>query len=85
ITAKGGPVQDPTPAPAPAPATIPKPSSQIANRLGGGSGGTNAPSALRQAVDQQAGITPEVRARIEREKRARAAEARMKALQGGKE
>ncbi|KAK0534717.1 hypothetical protein OC834_001773 [Tilletia horrida] len=69
------------PAPPPAP---PKPSSDVSNRLGGGSGGANAPSALRQAIDQQAGVTPEMRARIEREKRARAAEARMKALQGGK-
>ncbi|KAF8159800.1 hypothetical protein B0H34DRAFT_704885 [Crassisporium funariophilum] len=39
-------------------------------RLGGGSG----------AVDGVAGLTPDMRARVEREQRARAAEARMKAL-----
>ncbi|KAK0546655.1 hypothetical protein OC846_001372 [Tilletia horrida] len=65
-------------------ASTPPPSSNVANRLGGGGGSgpkNTAPSALRQAVDQQAGVTPEMRARIEREKRARAAEARMKGLQ----
>ncbi|KAE8248685.1 hypothetical protein A4X13_0g5514 [Tilletia indica] len=80
--AKGPSESSSTPPPPPA-APAPKPSSSVSNRLGGGTGGTNAPSALRQAVDQSAGVTPEVRARIEREKRARAAEARMKALQGG--
>lgn len=46
------------------------------NRLGGSN---TAPRALQQ--QQSAGLTPEMRARIEREKRARAAEARMKNLQ----
>ncbi|KAL1943104.1 hypothetical protein VTO73DRAFT_4775 [Trametes versicolor] len=36
------------------------------------------------AVESVAGLTPEMRAKIERERRARAAEARMKALQGGR-
>ena len=34
-------------------------------------------------AESVAGLTPEMRAKIERERRARAAEARMKALQGG--
>jgi len=68
-------------APITAPVPPPKASSNVANRLGGGVGGTNAPAGLRQAIDQQAGVTPEMRARIEREKRARAAEARFKAMQ----
>ncbi|RDX48249.1 hypothetical protein OH76DRAFT_1405170 [Lentinus brumalis] len=42
-------------------------------KLGGASGTT----------ESVAGLTPEMRAKIERERRARAAEARMKALQGG--
>ncbi|KAI0766573.1 hypothetical protein BD413DRAFT_696795 [Trametes elegans] len=42
-------------------------------KLGGASGG----------VESVAGLTPEMRAKIERERRARAAEARLKALQGG--
>ncbi|SPO24014.1 related to VMS1 - component of a Cdc48p-complex involved in protein quality control [Ustilago trichophora] len=55
----------------------PKASHQTTNRLGG----TNmAPRALLQQRDEQQGLTPEMRARIEREKRARAAEERMKAL-----
>ncbi|SPO38275.1 related to VMS1 - component of a Cdc48p-complex involved in protein quality control [Pseudozyma flocculosa] len=50
------------------------------NRLGGASA---APRALLQQRDQQAGLTPEMRARIEREKRARAAEERLKKLSSG--
>lgn len=42
-------------------------------KLGGGSG----------ATEGVAGLTPEMRAKVERERRARAAEARMKALGGG--
>ncbi|KAI0372738.1 hypothetical protein BV20DRAFT_1014803 [Pilatotrama ljubarskyi] len=42
-------------------------------KLGGSSAG----------VESVAGLTPEMRAKIERERRARAAEARLKALQGG--
>ncbi|KAI0334515.1 hypothetical protein GY45DRAFT_1343264 [Cubamyces sp. BRFM 1775] len=42
-------------------------------KLGGSSAG----------MESVAGLTPEMRARIERERRARAAEARLKALQGG--
>ncbi|SNX86463.1 related to VMS1 - component of a Cdc48p-complex involved in protein quality control [Melanopsichium pennsylvanicum] len=54
-----------------------KSSHQTTNRLGG----TNvAPRALLQQRDEQQGLKPEIRARIEREKRARAAEERMKAL-----
>ncbi|KAJ1025906.1 hypothetical protein NDA16_002532 [Ustilago loliicola] len=54
-----------------------KSSHQTTNRLGG----TNvAPRALLQQRDEQQGLTSEMRARIEREKRARAAEERMKAL-----
>ena len=47
-----------------------KPSSLVANRLGGNSG----------AADAVMGLTPEMRAKVERERRARAAEARMKLL-----
>lgn len=43
-------------------------------KLGGGSG----------ATEGVAGLTPEMRAKVERERRARAAEARMKALGGGR-
>lgn len=62
-----------------------QPSSAIKNRLGGGGGGSSgsAPASLLKKRDEAAGLTPEMKARIEREKRARAAEARMKALQGG--
>lgn len=56
------------------------PSSAVKNRLGGSSA---APASLIKKRDDAAGLTPEMKARIEREKRARAAEARMKALQGG--
>lgn len=49
------------------------------NRLGGSN---TAPRALQKQLDDAAGLTPEMRARIEREKRARAAEARFKGLQG---
>ncbi|KAF8630737.1 hypothetical protein AX17_005332 [Amanita inopinata Kibby_2008] len=45
--------------------------SPFARKLGGGSGASNG----------VAGLTPEMRARVERERRARAAEARLKALQ----
>ena len=55
----------------------PKTSHQTTNRLGGNN---VAPRALLQQRDEQQGLTPEMRARIEREKRARAAEERMKAL-----
>lgn len=48
------------------------------NRLGGSS---SAPRALQKKMDESQGLTPEMRARIEREKRARAAEARLKGLQ----
>lgn len=50
------------------------------NRLGGVTG--SAPRALQRKIDESQGLTPEMRARIEREKRARAAEARLKGLQG---
>ncbi|KAN0059674.1 hypothetical protein ACQY0O_008246 [Thecaphora frezii] len=56
-----------------------KASHETTNRLGGAAS-SMAPRALVQMRDQQAGLTPEMRARIEREKRARAAEERMKAL-----
>lgn len=49
------------------------------NRLGGSG---SAPRALQKKIDESQGLTPEMRARIEREKRARAAEARLKGLQG---
>lgn len=55
----------------------PKSSHHTTNRLGGSN---TAPRALLQQRDEQQGLTPEMRARIEREKRARAAEERMKAL-----
>lgn len=48
------------------------------NRLGGP--GNGIPNALRNLRDQEAGLTPEMKMRIEREKRARAAEARLKGL-----
>lgn len=54
-----------------------KSSHHSTNRLGGAGA---APRALLQQRDEQQGLTPEMRARIEREKRARAAEERMKAL-----
>ncbi|SJX65017.1 related to VMS1-component of a Cdc48p-complex involved in protein quality control [Sporisorium reilianum f. sp. reilianum] len=54
-----------------------KSSHHSTNRLGGSN---TAPRALLQQRDEQQGLTPEMRARIEREKRARAAEERMKAL-----
>lgn len=69
---------EPEPESTPAPASAPSSSSR--NRLGGMGA---APRALLEARDEAAGLTPEMRARIEREKRARAAEARMKALEGG--
>ncbi|PWO00942.1 hypothetical protein FA09DRAFT_358291 [Tilletiopsis washingtonensis] len=71
---------NPTPAPPPAPEPVApvKESSATKNRLGGAP-----PARLMQQRDEQAGLSPEMRARIEREKRARAAEARFKALQGG--
>ncbi|KAJ1595464.1 hypothetical protein NDA14_006448 [Ustilago hordei] len=54
-----------------------KSSHQTTNRLGG----TNvAPRTLLQQRDEQQGLTPEMRLRIEREKRARAAEERIKSL-----
>lgn len=54
-----------------------KSSHHTTNRLGGSN---TAPRVLLQQRDEQQGLTPEMRARIEREKRARAAEERMKAL-----
>lgn len=48
-------------------------SNSTSRRLGGGAG----------AAEGVAGLTPEMRAKVERERRARAAEARMKALGGG--
>lgn len=54
-----------------------RPSNSTTNRLGGNN---VAPRALLQQRDEQQGLTPEMRARIEREKRARAAEERIKAL-----
>ncbi|SAM85770.1 related to VMS1-component of a Cdc48p-complex involved in protein quality control [Ustilago bromivora] len=55
----------------------PKSSHQTTNRLGG----TNVASrTLLQQRDEQQGLTPEMRVRIEREKRARAAEERIKSL-----
>ena len=59
------------------PVAAPKPSSASKNRLGGSN---TAPRALHKERDEAAGLSPEVRARIEREKRARAAEARFKGL-----
>lgn len=50
------------------------------NRLGGS--GAGLPNALRNRRDEDAGLTPEMKLRIEREKRARAAEARLKGLAG---
>lgn len=58
------------------------PSSATKNRLGGAAG-SGAPRALREAKDKMEGVSPEMRMRIEREKRARAAEERMKRLQQG--
>jgi hypothetical protein len=49
------------------------PSNAKSHKLGGASGGT----------ESVAGLTPEMRAKVERERRARAAEARLKSL-GGK-
>lgn len=51
----------------------PSTSTSASRRLGGGSG----------AAEGVVGLTPEMRAKVERERRARAAEARMKALGGG--
>ncbi|CAO1634347.1 unnamed protein product [Jaminaea pallidilutea] len=65
----------PAPAPTPAPA-----SSTTSNRLGGAGAAGGAPKALRDAKDKMEGVTPEMKMRIEREKRARAAEERMKKL-----
>lgn len=48
-------------------------SNSTSRRLGGGSG----------AADGITGLTPEMRAKVERERRARAAEARLKGLHGG--
>lgn len=59
------------------PAPTPQTSHHSTNRLGGAGA---APRALLQHRDEQQGLTPEIRARIEREKRARAAEERIKAL-----
>ncbi|UZJ51375.1 hypothetical protein CBS101457_000695 [Exobasidium rhododendri] len=59
----------------------PPPSSTSKNRLGGNN---TAPRALQNKRDQAAGLSPEVQSRIEREKRARAAEARVKAMQDGR-
>ena len=65
--------------PSPPPAEEPKPRKAKEEpaygprKLGGTSG----------TAESVAGLTPEMRAKIERERRARAAEARMKALQGG--
>lgn len=53
-------------------------SSATKNRLGGGRG---APRALKETYDKMQGVSQEMRMRIEREKRARAAEERMKRLQ----
>lgn len=57
-------------------------SHETRNRLGG-PGSQGAPRVLKEAKDKMEGVTPEMRQRIEREKRARAAEERMKRLQGG--
>lgn len=62
----------PEPAPPPKPAKKEEPTSGP-RKLGGASG----------AQDGVAGLSAEMRARVERERRARAAEARMKALGGG--
>ncbi|PWN27457.1 hypothetical protein BDZ90DRAFT_232427 [Jaminaea rosea] len=75
----------PSPQPEPViPAPAPVASSTTKNRLGGPgpAGGSTAPRALQQHVDKMEGVSPEMRMRIEREKRARAAEERMKRLQG---
>lgn len=56
-----------------------QPSSTRANRLGGP--GPGAPRALRQQLEDTS-ISPAMRARIEREKRAKAAEERIRRLQG---
>lgn len=65
----------------PAPAPAPAPSNANRNRLGGS--GPPVPRGLVQQKDRMEGVTPEMRMRIEREKRARAAEERMKKLAGG--
>ncbi|CAO1615521.1 unnamed protein product [Sympodiomycopsis kandeliae] len=63
---------------APAPVVA---SHESRNRLGGP--GQSTPKNLKDAKDKLEGVTPEMRMRIEREKRARAAEERFKKLQGG--
>ncbi|PWN22645.1 hypothetical protein BCV69DRAFT_93146 [Microstroma glucosiphilum] len=77
--------QQATAAPAPAAVVSAPASSATKNRLGGGNAnqGTAASRAAKDARDKMEGVSPEMRARIEREKRARAAEERMKKLQGG--
>lgn len=68
VAAKRGVVErEPTPEPTPAP-RVENPTGP--RKLGGASG----------ATEGVAGLTPEMRARVERERRARAAEARLKAL-----
>ncbi len=70
-------VAAPPPPPSPVEAP-PRPARKEANASGPRKLGGSA-----SAVESVAGLTPEMRAKIERERRARAAEARMKALQGG--
>ncbi|KAH8093298.1 hypothetical protein BXZ70DRAFT_1066786 [Cristinia sonorae] len=71
------PSPEPVSAPAPAPrATLREKSPGTGPRKLGGAAG---------AADGVAGLTPEMRAKIERERRARAAEARMQALSGSKQ
>ena len=70
--------KEPVPPPAPDPAPVPRKAKEEAGsgprKLGGS-------SATAESI---AGLTPEMRAKIERERRARAAEARMKMLGGGR-
>ncbi|KAF5373324.1 hypothetical protein D9615_007449 [Tricholomella constricta] len=66
---KAQPTPEPVKESSPPPRSIPQAVS-ASRRLGGGSG----------AAEGVAGLTPEMRAKVERERRARAAEARMKAL-----
>ncbi len=71
-SAASEPAEEPTPAPA-----QPAPSHATRNRLGG----NIASSPTLKALMEDTNLTPEMRMRIEREKRARAAEERFKKLQ----
>ncbi|CAO1636700.1 unnamed protein product [Parajaminaea phylloscopi] len=79
-SAAASPIPESQPEPPTAP--VQAPSSALKNRLGGGgASGPPMPRGFAEARDKLEGVTPEMRMRIEREKRARAAEERMKKLQ----